>query len=272
MLAGPGQTVASPRQPRHPWSADRPRRVVGGAAARRRPQPAFGSGRSGDHPCDAGRARPRLLGRRGGLAPRQGQRHAVHIDGARLFNAQVASGIPVARWAALADTVTFCFSTGLGAPAGAMVVGDAQTVERARHVRKRLGGAMRQTGVLAAAGKVGLDRGVGRLADDHRRARVPADAIAKMVPAALDHADVQTNIVHFETTGLGVEASAFVGYDVGVDADRPPTRSRGMTSRLLRPGAACRFWRNELVGLFGRVSLWSCLITVVRGGRGVPLA
>ncbi|MFD4973539.1 threonine aldolase family protein [Streptomyces sp. NPDC058424] len=96
---------------------------------------------------------------------------AVHIDGARLFNAQVASGIPVARWAALADTVTFCFAKGLGAPAGAMVVGDAQTVERARHVRKRLGGAMRQTGVLAAAGKVGLDRGVGLLADDHRRAR-----------------------------------------------------------------------------------------------------
>ncbi|MFE7212187.1 beta-eliminating lyase-related protein [Streptomyces sp. NPDC001698] len=64
-------------------------------------------------------------------------------------------GIPVARWAALADSVTFCFAKGLGAPAGAMVVGDAQTVERARHVRKRLGGAMRQTGVLAAAGKVG---------------------------------------------------------------------------------------------------------------------
>ncbi|MFF4788599.1 beta-eliminating lyase-related protein [Streptomyces sp. NPDC001276] len=110
-----------------------------------------------------------------------------------------------------ADTVTFCLSKGLGAPAGARVVGDAQTVERARHVRKRLGGAMRQTGVLAAAGQVGLDRGVGLLADDHRRARVPADAAAKMIPAALDPADVQTNIVRFETTGLGVEASAFVG-------------------------------------------------------------
>jgi threonine aldolase len=137
-------------------------------------------------------------------------RTAVHLDGARLFNATVASGIPAAQWSALADTVTFCFSKGLGAPAGAMVLGDAATVERARLVRKRLGGAMRQAGLLAAAARVGLDHGIALLADDHRRARDLARGIATLLPDALDPDLVQTNIIQFEPVGAGLPAVEIV--------------------------------------------------------------
>src|SRR4051812_16110901 len=102
----------------------------------------------------------------------------VHVDGARLANAAVASGRPLSELAAPADTVQLCLSKGLGAPVGSLLCGPADAVGRARRTRKLLGGGMRQAGVLAAAGLLALERNVQRLADDHRRARQLADALA----------------------------------------------------------------------------------------------
>ncbi|WP_216849317.1 threonine aldolase family protein [Pimelobacter simplex] len=135
---------------------------------------------------------------------------AVHVDGARLFNAVVASGVSAAQWADPADTVSICFSKGLGAPAGAMVAGRAEVVERARLWRKRLGGAMRQTGVLAAAAAVALDEGPAHLAEDHARAAWLATTLAERFPGSVDPADVHTNIVHVACGPLGVPAPVLV--------------------------------------------------------------
>lgn len=135
---------------------------------------------------------------------------AVHLDGARLFNAAVASGLPASAWASLADTVSVCFSKGLGAPAGAMIVGTADVVERARWVRKRLGGAMRQTGVLAAAARVGLEAGVDLLVEDHRLAKILASGVADLLPNALDPDEVHTNIVQFPPHGSRMSAVELV--------------------------------------------------------------
>ncbi len=119
----------------------------------------------------------------------------VHMDGARLFNAEVAMGIPAADYAARTTTVTVCLSKGLGAPVGSLLAGPAELMTRARAERKRLGGAMRQAGVLAAPGLVALDEQVDRLADDHDRARALACAIAQRWPGSVDPDAVRTNIV-----------------------------------------------------------------------------
>ncbi len=104
----------------------------------------------------------------------------LHLDGARLWNAVVATGIPARRWAEPFDTVCFCFSKGLGAPVGSVVCGDAETIGRVRRFRKMFGGAMRQAGVLAAAAHYALDHHVARLAEDHANARRLADGLAKL--------------------------------------------------------------------------------------------
>jgi threonine aldolase len=123
----------------------------------------------------------------------------VHLDGARLFNAAVATGTTVAARAAPGATVTACLSKGLGAPVGSLLAGPADLIARARLERKRMGGGMRQVGILAAAGLVALDTMVDRLADDHRRARRLAEAVAERWPAsACEPARVQTNVVLFE--------------------------------------------------------------------------
>ena len=124
---------------------------------------------------------------------------ALHLDGARLWNAHVASGTPLADYGRLFDTVSVCLSKGLGAPVGSVLVGSAAGIAEARVWRKRLGGGMRQAGILAAAGLYALDHHVDRLADDHARARRIADAIAAAVPAAVDPVAVQTNIVVIES-------------------------------------------------------------------------
>jgi threonine aldolase len=122
----------------------------------------------------------------------------MHLDGARLFNASVATGTPAATYAAPAATVMCCLSKGLGAPVGSMVAGSAELMRQARIERKRFGGSMRQAGVIAAAGLVALDY-IDRLADDHRRARALAEAVAERWPdSGLDPAAVQTNCVLFE--------------------------------------------------------------------------
>jgi threonine aldolase len=102
----------------------------------------------------------------------------VHLDGARLWNAEAATGIPIRDWAAHADTLMMCFSKGLGAPIGSILVGDADFIRRARRVRKRWGGGMRQVGILAAAALHALDHHRERLREDHARARRLAEGLA----------------------------------------------------------------------------------------------
>jgi threonine aldolase len=123
---------------------------------------------------------------------------ALHLDGARLWNAHVASGVELSAYGRLFDTVSVCLSKGLGAPVGSVLASSAERVAEARVWRKRLGGGMRQVGVLAAAGLYALDHHVDRLADDHRRARRLADALAEAAPGSVDPSTVETNIVVIE--------------------------------------------------------------------------
>ena len=119
----------------------------------------------------------------------------VHCDGARLFNAAVALGADAAELAAPVDTVMFCLSKGLAAPVGSLLAGPVELIAAARLERARLGGGMRQAGVIAAAGVVALTEMVDRLADDHARARRLAEALADRFPGSVDPARVETNIV-----------------------------------------------------------------------------
>ena len=122
----------------------------------------------------------------------------VHLDGARIFNAAVAQQVEVAELVGDADTVTFCLSKGLACPAGSVFCGSKETVGEARRWRKRLGGGMRQTGVLAAAGLIALESMVDRLADDHANARTLAEGLAEIGGVSCDLSRVQTNLVYFD--------------------------------------------------------------------------
>ena len=128
----------------------------------------------------------------------------VHLDGARVFNASVALGIPVDRLTAKADTVMFCLSKGLGAPVGSMLVGKADAVDRGRIYRKALGGGMRQAGILAAAGLIALEEGPQKLATDHANAKFLAEGLAKIPGIKIDSAKVHTNIVICDISGTGM--------------------------------------------------------------------
>jgi threonine aldolase len=128
---------------------------------------------------------------------------AVHLDGARLWNAHVATGVPLATYGGIADTVSVCMSKGLGAPVGSVLVASAERIAAARIWRKRYGGGMRQVGILAAACRYALDHQLGRLADDHARARRLAAAVAEVRPELVDVDTVETNIVVLDLTGAG---------------------------------------------------------------------
>ena len=121
----------------------------------------------------------------------------VHLDGARIFNAQVATGVPAAEYARHADTVMFCLSKGLASPIGSIIAGTEKMMEAGRYVRKMLGGGMRQVGVIAACGIVSLETMVDRLADDHRRAKRLARALAELPGVSIDPDGIDTNIVIF---------------------------------------------------------------------------
>lgn len=122
-----------------------------------------------------------------------------HLDGARIWNAHVATGVPLQQYGRLFDTVSVCFSKGLGAPVGSMLLADRETIDRARVQRKRLGGGWRQAGLLAAAASHALDHHVERLADDHAAARALAEQVALAAPGACDPERVETNIVVVDT-------------------------------------------------------------------------
>jgi threonine aldolase len=123
---------------------------------------------------------------------------ALHLDGARLFNAAIALGVPAEAIAAPFEVVNFCFSKGLGAPVGSIVCGSAAFIQEAKRTRRMLGGGMRQAGVLAAACLVALETMVDRLAEDHAHARMLAEGLANIRGIRIDPARVQTNIVIFE--------------------------------------------------------------------------
>jgi threonine aldolase len=129
----------------------------------------------------------------------------VHLDGARVFNAATFLHRPVRDITAKADTVMFCLSKGLGAPVGSLLVGDTDAIARGRLYRKRLGGGMRQAGVLAAAGLIALEEMPARLCEDHENARFLADALAHMRGITVPH-QVETNIVIFDVGGTGIAA------------------------------------------------------------------
>ena len=139
-----------------------------------------------------------------------------HLDGARLWNAHVATGVALEAYGRLFDTVSVCFSKGLGAPVGSVLVGTAENIARARIMRKRLGGGWRQAGVLAAACLYALDHHVQRLADDHAAARAFAEAVASHVPAAVDPELVETNVVVINTGNTRAAPIAAAAAERGV--------------------------------------------------------
>ncbi|RKG53394.1 low-specificity L-threonine aldolase [Corallococcus sp. AB011P] len=141
-------------------------------------------------------------GRKAGLA--------VHLDGARLFNAEVAAGQPASAWASLTDSTSVCFSKGLGAPVGSALAGKKDVIREARRLRKRLGGGMRQAGILAAAALYALEHHVERLAEDHANARRLAEGLAQVPGVKVDLARVETNMVFADMVRPAAEASALL--------------------------------------------------------------
>ena len=155
----------------------------------------------------------------------------VYLDGARIFNASVASGLPVADYASEADALMFCLSKGLGAPVGSILCGAAELIAEARRTKVLFGGAWRQAGVLAAAGLVALEDGPARLHEDHARARRLAEGISDATPGAVDPSQVETNIVFVDPAPLGLPVVEVVARlrDAGVLCNPVAGRVRFVT-------------------------------------------
>ncbi len=134
---------------------------------------------------------------------------AVHIDGARLFNAEVATGRPAAKLIEGADSAMVCLSKGLGAPVGSVLAGSKEFIHQSRRVRKVLGGGMRQAGIIAAAGIYALEHNVARLADDHVRAQRLGAALDKLDGITVDLSTIDTNMVMADVSGLGLNGPDF---------------------------------------------------------------
>jgi threonine aldolase len=165
------------------------------------------------------------------------ERHdiAVHMDGARVFNAAVALNLDVKELTKHVDSVMFCLSKGLSAPIGSLVVGDEAFIERARKWRKVLGGGMRQAGVIAAPGIIALERMVDRLTEDHENARVLAEGLARIPGVSINLETVQTNIVRYDIAGLGMDSTEYVSRlsAYGILTSGSDTRIRMVTHRLI---------------------------------------
>jgi threonine aldolase len=134
---------------------------------------------------------------------------AMHCDGARIWNAHVATGVALSTYGALFDTMSVCLSKGLGSPVGSvMLVADASRLDEAREIRHQLGGAMRQAGIIAAGGLYALRHHIERLADDHARARRLAEGLADVAPGLVDPAEVETNMVVLDLAAIGTDADS----------------------------------------------------------------
>jgi threonine aldolase len=153
---------------------------------------------------------------------------ATHLDGARLMNAVVASGLDASAWASDFDSAWLDFTKGLGAPVGACLAGPAAFIEEAWRWKQMLGGAMRQSGIVAAAGLYALDHHVERLAEDHARARRLAEGLAALPGVELDPATVQTNIVIFAVPDAARFCAALAEHDIAL-SHFGPTRVRAVT-------------------------------------------
>jgi threonine aldolase len=153
----------------------------------------------------------------------------VHMDGARVFNAAAAMGLPVSEIVAPVDTVMFCLSKALGAPVGSMLAGPAGLIAKGRLLRKRLGGGMRQVGVLAAAGLIALEDTPKHLPEDHRNARFLAEGLARIPGIHADPQKVATNIVIFDVSGTG-QTSA----EISARLKRRGVLINGVNERLMR--------------------------------------
>jgi threonine aldolase len=161
----------------------------------------------------------------------------MHLDGARLWNASVATGIPEKVYAAHFDSVSVCFSKGLGAPVGSALAGSAEFIERARRVRKMFGGGMRQAGIIAAGALYALEHHRGRLAEDHANARALAEGIARVPGIVLDPAEVETNIVVIGLANLsGAEMSQRLQPLGVLVLPTGPNAVRAVTSLEVRAG------------------------------------
>ena len=178
---------------------------------------------------------------------------ARHLDGARLFNAVVATGIAARDWAQHFDSVSVCFSKGLGAPVGSALCGSKDLIRRARRHRKALGGAMRQAGIIAAGALYALEHHVERLAEDHEKARILADAIRETPGLALDPEVVDTNIVIFKIApelGTAAEFTArlreqgVLMYDVGRHRIRAVTHLDVTKNEMQQ---ACEIIRSQAI-------------------------
>jgi threonine aldolase len=156
----------------------------------------------------------------------------IHLDGARIFNAATYLGRPVSEITAKADTVMFCLSKGLGAPAGSMLVGTEEAIAAGRLYRKRLGGGMRQVGVLAAAGLIALEEMPARLCEDHENARFLADCLSRIDGVRIAH-EVQTNIVIFDIAGTGVNGPELSARLKARGVLMNPVRGPGVLMRLV---------------------------------------
>lgn len=142
----------------------------------------------------------------------KGENIAVHLDGARIFNAALSLGVEARQIAAYADSVQFCLSKALCAPVGSMVAGPKAFVERARKARKIFGGGMRQAGILAAAGIIALEKMIDRLAEDHEKAQKLARGVTDIPGLGVDMSTVQTNMVMVETQGIGMDEFEFANF------------------------------------------------------------
>ena len=131
----------------------------------------------------------------------------LHLDGARIWNAHIASGVDFKEYGNYFDTISVCLSKGLGAPVGSLMVSTKERVLKARQWRKRYGAGMRQAGILAAAGHYALDNNLPLLKDDHKRAKTIADAVYAVAPKLIDPATVDTNIVGLDISSLKITAS-----------------------------------------------------------------
>lgn len=154
---------------------------------------------------------------------------AIHLDGARVFNASVAFGVPVHQLVSGVSTVMFCLSKGLGAPVGSLLCGPRDFILQARQTRKLLGGVMRQAGVIAAAGLVALTSGIHRLAEDHKNARLLAERIADQKKVKVDLDTVQTNILVVDVSPSGRNAQSFKG-----DLEQRGLKVHAMSDRHVR--------------------------------------
>jgi threonine aldolase len=170
-----------------------------------------------------------------------------HLDGARLWNAHIATGVGLEAYGRLFDTVSVCFSKGLGAPVGSVLASTSEKIARARVLRKRLGGGWRQAGVLAAACLYALDHHVQRLADDHAAARVFAEAVAACVPTAVEPDAVETNVVVINTGSIPAAPIATAAAERGVQVSAlGPFMIRAVT-HLDVTVEDCE-WAGQLVG------------------------